>query len=87
MKGKPPMTLQQMAARSAESVRLGCPKCGCADFRTYKTIRGHVQTFRYKACRNCGHKLLTTQEPERAIRDVDAEEGPAAADDFGGSIV
>lgn len=84
MKGKTPMTLAEMAARSASVAgRLACPKCGCADFRTYKTIPGHVQTFRYKACRHCGHKLITKQEPEQAIRDVEETTG----DDFGGSIV
>ncbi len=72
MKGKPPLTLAEMAARSAGMVgRLVCPKCGCADFRTYKTQQGHVVTFRYKLCRHCGHKLLTQQQPEQMIRDVE----------------
>lgn len=87
MKGKPPMTLAQMAARAAgQAGRLACPKCNCADFRTYKTIRGHVQTFRYKACRNCGHKMVTTQAPEQAIRDVDGDE-VQETEDFSGDIV
>lgn len=86
MKSKPPLTLSEMAARAASVAgRLACPKCHCADFRTYKTIRGHVQTFRYKACRLCGHKILTTQNPEQAIRDVETD--VAGDDDFGGSIV
>lgn len=72
-----PLTLEEMAARaaakSASLYRLACPRCGCSDFRTYKTIRGQSATFRYKACRHCGHKLLTTQPAERAIRDVGAE--------------
>lgn len=72
MKAKPQMTLAEMAARAAGTGRLVCPKCGCADFRTYKTIQGHVQTFRYKACRHCGHKLLTTQQPEQAIRNIES---------------
>ena len=72
MKGKPPLTLAEMAARSAGTGgRLVCPKCGCADFKTYKTQQGHVSTFRYKACRHCGHKLLTTQPPEQMIRSVE----------------
>ena len=90
MKGKTPMTLAQMAARAAgQSGRLACPKCGCQDFRTYGTRDGHVQTFRYKACRHCGHKILTAQDPERVIRDVVSEiDDPRAVnDDFGGSIV
>lgn len=66
------MTLAEMAARSAGTGgRLVCPKCGCADFKTYKTQQGHLSTFRYKACRHCGHKLLTQQPPEQMIRSVE----------------
>lgn len=66
------MTLAEMAARSAlTGGRLVCPRCGCADFKTYKTQQGHVSTFRYKACRHCGHKLLTQQQPEQMIRSVE----------------
>ena len=87
MKGKTPMTLAEMAARAAgQAGRLACPKCHCADFRTYKTIRGHLHTFRYKACRLCGHKIVTTQAPEQAIRAV-AADGEVSTDDFDGSIV
>lgn len=72
MKGKPPLTLAEMAARSSGTGgRLVCPKCGCCDFRTYKTQQGHQSTFRYKRCRNCGHQLLTTQPPEQMIRSVE----------------
>jgi len=72
MKGKPALTLAEMAARSSGTGgRLVCPKCGCADFKTYKTQQGHVSTFRYKACRHCGHKLLTQQQPEQMIRSVE----------------
>ena len=84
MKARPQMTLAEMAARAAGTGRLTCQRCGCADFRTYKTIQGHVQTFRYKACRHCGHKFLTKQDAEQAIRSVET-----AADDeeFDGGIV
>lgn len=71
MKGRPPLTLAEMAAKAAGAGRLTCTKCGCADFRTYKTIQGHVQTFRYKECRHCGNKFLTTQGPEQALRDIE----------------
>jgi len=72
MKEKPRMTLAEMAARSSgTSGRLVCPKCGCTDFRTYKTQQGHIATFRYKSCRHCGHKLLTQQQPEQMIRSVE----------------
>lgn len=71
--GKKRMTLAELAAQSAPRTggRLTCPRCGCADFRTYKTQQGHVATFRYKACRHCGYKLLTTQPPEQMIRSVE----------------
>jgi len=72
MKAKPQMSLAEMAARASGTAgRLVCPKCGCADFKTYKTQQGHQSTFRYKACRHCGHKLLTTQPPEQMIRSVE----------------
>lgn len=75
MKGKVPMTLAEMAARSSTTAgRLVCSKCGCGDFRTYKTIQGHVQTFRYKICRHCNQKMFTTQEPEKALRDIEADD-------------
>lgn len=90
MKGKPPLTLGEMAARAAVVAgRLACPRCGCADFRTYKTQDGHIQKFRYKLCRHCGHKMVTRQEPEQWVRDVetgDAVESPVA-DVFDGDIV
>lgn len=76
------MTLAEMAAQAAQSGgRLACPRCGCGDFRTYKTQQGHVQTFRYKACRNCGHKILTAQNPEQAIREIDERNGSEDAPD------
>ena len=75
MKGKPHMTLAEMAARSSTIAgRLICSKCGCGDFRTYKTIQGQVQTFRYKICRHCNRKMCTTQEPEKAVRDIETDD-------------
>lgn len=72
------MTLAEMAARAATmagQVGLACPKCNCRDFRTYKTIPGVAATFRYKACRLCGHKLLTTsQTTERVIREIETSD-------------
>lgn len=72
MTEKKRMTLAEMAAHSAgTSGRLVCPKCNCGDFRTYRTSRGVAATFRYKECRHCGHRLLTTQPPEQMIRSVE----------------
>lgn len=70
-------TLAEMAAEAAfgSRDRLECPKCGCCDFRTYKTRDGVSSTFRYKQCRHCGHKVLTVQKGERIVRDVDPRDG------------
>ena len=74
MKGKPQLTLAEMAARAARTNgRLVCPKCNCTDFRTYGTIPGVASTFRYKQCRHCGKKLYTMQQPEQIVRSVDDE--------------
>lgn len=63
-------TLEEMAAdAAAPSGRpIECPECGCNDFRTYGTPRRHI---RYKSCRNCGHKVVTSTS-ERILRDVDS---------------
>lgn len=80
MKGKKPLTLAEMANRSAmENGRLMCPRCRCADFRTYGKGQGYVLTQRYKECRNCGCKILTAQEPEKLLRIV--KDVPDADDD------
>lgn len=72
MTEKKRMTLAEMAAQSAAiNGRLACPRCGCADFRTYKTAQGQPSTFRYKSCRNCGHRIVTIQAPEKFVRDVE----------------
>ena len=80
------MTLAEMAARAAGTGSLACPRCNCADFKTYKTQQGHRATFRYKECRHCGHRVLTTQQPEQVIRDVETR-GAVAENDFEGDIV
>jgi DNA-directed RNA polymerase subunit RPC12/RpoP len=78
MKRKEPMTLAEMAARAASTTSgIACPKCNCRDFRTYKTTRGVSSVFRYKACRHCGHKVLTTsQTSERVVRDIEPDAEP-----------
>ena len=66
-------TLNQMAAEAAGAGLNGieCPKCGCKDFRVYGGSKGTTSRFHYKACRHCGHKILTaTQTVERIVRDV-----------------
>ena len=72
-------TLTEMALQSLE-MEIGtgrgicCPACGCRDLRTYKTNQGHASTFRYKQCRNCGHKMFTMQPPEQIVRSVGEEQ-------------
>jgi DNA-directed RNA polymerase subunit RPC12/RpoP len=66
-------SLEQMAAESAIESDSGitCPKCSCKDFRVYRSSKGQSARFLYKACRHCGHRVLTTsQTTERIIRDV-----------------
>jgi transcriptional regulator NrdR family protein len=87
MKGRPQMSLAEMAAKAAGTGRLVCPRCACCDFRTYKTIQGHVQTFRYKACRHCGHRFLTTQAAEQAIRSVETVQDDVVDDEDEGDIL
>jgi transposase-like protein len=70
-------TLQQMAEEALNSGdgRLCCPKCECRHFRTYGGSNGTTSRFRYKECRNCGHRILTaSQTVERIVRDVAAKD-------------
>lgn len=62
-----------LAALEIASGAVVCPKCECADFRVYRTTQGQSAKFRYKACRHCGHKIITKSETqERIVRDVDS---------------
>jgi DNA-directed RNA polymerase subunit RPC12/RpoP len=66
-------SLEQLASEASEppSKSVKCPRCGCADFKTYGTIPGTSSVFRYKSCRHCRHRIVTnTVEHERIIRDV-----------------
>ena len=70
------------AAMSADG-SIVCPNCGCSDFRVYKTDQGLTSTFRYKACRHCGYRVLTsTKSAERIVRAVDVRQ-PLDADGMG----
>jgi transcriptional regulator NrdR family protein len=73
MKGKPPLTLAEMAARSAGTGgRLVCPKCNCADLRVDKTKPGYRATFRRRVCRHCGFAFETVQQPEEFVREIES---------------
>ncbi|NNE62347.1 MAG: hypothetical protein HKN35_15755 [Woeseia sp.] len=70
-------TLRELAAEAATDSNgaVTCPKCNCADFRTYGSQPKRTATFRYKRCRNCGHRILTaTTSQERIVRDVETED-------------
>ena len=89
MKGKEPMTLAQMAERSAvTNGRMTCPKCNCTAFASGGVQQGVAVTFRYRICRNCGAKFFTEQPPERILRPVESrvKSDPDEHDD-GGSLV
>ena len=74
MTNKPSRTLQEMAAAS-NGGGLKCPNCGCQNFKTYGGSRGERVVVRYKSCRHCGHRILTsTESRERIIRDVNPHE-------------
>lgn len=73
MTDKRPRSLEEMAADAAKgnSGNVVCPKCGCCDFRVYGHAPSQSVTIRYKCCRHCGHRVVTsTIETERIVRDV-----------------
>lgn len=75
MKQTPQRSLAEMARDALGSGRVCCPKCACEHLDVYRTTQGQSSTFRYKACRNCGHRILTTtQTAERIVRDVSVDE-------------
>lgn len=65
--------MKERAKITADGIKtkgLICPKCKCRDFKTENTIpheRGEI--IRYKRCRNCGHRMPTT-ETERHTLDA-----------------
>ena len=69
MTNKPARTMQEMAEAAAGGLK--CPRCHCNNFATYGGSQGQDVRFRYKQCRHCGHKILTsTKSVERIVRDV-----------------
>lgn len=58
-----------------------CPHCGCGHLENYRTSglpTGSVR--RYRQCRNCAKKWVSTQPPEKIVREVeskpDEDDGP-----------
>lgn len=39
-----------------------CPRCGCCDLRTVRTMRVGRHIRRYKVCRHCGRRLVTCEQ-------------------------
>lgn len=71
-------SLSELAATAQSGGGIECPTCGCRDFRAYRTNRYESTsiTFRYKQCRHCGHKVLTsTESRERIVRNIDDANG------------
>lgn len=66
---------------SAEQLQSGgsvnplvCPHCGCGHLENYRTSglpTGSVR--RYRQCRNCGKKWVSTQPPEKIVREVESK--------------
>lgn len=87
--GRVGRTLAEMAADAARRPdgAIACPKCGGTDLRVYKTTRGDAATFRYKACRHCGTKVVTTSQViERIVHEVVPHE-EIDNDDHGDGII
>jgi transcriptional regulator NrdR family protein len=68
--------------RGATAGSLTCPKCGCGHLERYGGSPLATGTIRrYRKCRNCGTPFVTSQPPERIVREVettkeDEEERP-----------
>jgi hypothetical protein len=55
-------SLAQLAAEAAEESStkgLGCPECGCRDFRVVYTRGRDDRIERRRACRHCGRRVTT----------------------------
>lgn len=51
-----------MTTKREDGVGISCPRCGCCDLRTRRTMRvreGMIR--RYRECRHCG-RTMTTHE-------------------------
>jgi len=50
-----------------------CPSCGCGHLDAYRTswlVTGTVR--RYRKCRNCGKRWVTSTPPEKIVREVES---------------
>lgn len=56
-----------------------CPSCGCGHLDRYGGSELPTGTLRrYRQCRNCGKKWLSSQPPEKIVREVESrgDDGP-----------
>jgi len=49
---------------------LGCPKCGCKQWRVRDTVPVAEEIRRYRVCRNCGHILTTLEVPASQVKQA-----------------
>lgn len=50
---------------------LTCPKCGCRNLKANGTNKFETAGIqRYRVCRNCGTSFLTSQPPEKIVREI-----------------
>lgn len=82
MKPEDRPTAQQLQNRTLAAEcgsGLICPHCGCGHLENYRTSglpTGSVR--RYRQCRNCQKKWVSSQPPEKIVREV---ESPKADED------
>jgi len=46
-----------------EAGGLGCPKCGCLDWRVSSTWGARGAIRRRRVCRHCGYEISTSETP------------------------
>lgn len=52
-----------------EPAGLVCPRCRCTDLRTTNTVPLPGNRIRrYKACRNCGRRLVSIEVPPSQVK-------------------
>jgi hypothetical protein len=61
-RGDQPLRLSDLQNRDA--VGLACRKCGCRHFETVYTRPKPGCITRLRACRHCGHRMLTRERGE-----------------------
>lgn len=42
---------------------IACIGCGCCHFHVTNTVKRRGSIIRYRRCRNCGRRVVTTEKP------------------------